>query len=265
MTEKLINVHRQVSTALEGLSKLFEAGIKLTFIARMPGQPEQEVVITDDSMAGIFGVVHRRAEAEGKPLPNPLTFDALRDANRRRLPQFRNARGERAHSQPDGSDWCPAQWLRALVGELGEYAAVRIAYERGELAHGEYHVQAAKELADVQCYLDLLAQRAFDEVEPSPTNSASSLQLLIAHLGAYANAIKKVDRNEPGQILLFEVASSNLTVAARLLRELHHTIDSPYPKVTYAHPTGVDLGACTTFKFNEVSRRVGADVFLPEA
>lgn len=74
----------------------------------------------------------------------------------RRLPTFRNAKGEIAHSKADGSDWTPAQWLQAIVGELGEYANVRNKYERGDINKGEFLVLAAKELADVQIYLDLL-------------------------------------------------------------------------------------------------------------
>lgn len=91
-----------------------------------------------------------------------LTFDALRGANTARLPQFRNKHGEIAHAKPDGSDWSPAQWLQAVVGELGEYANVRKKYERGDLSFEEYQREASKELADVQTYLDILAMRALD-------------------------------------------------------------------------------------------------------
>lgn len=86
-----------------------------------------------------------------------LTFDQLRKANRYRLPLFKNKHGELAHSEPDGSDWTPAQWLQAVVGELGEYANVRKKYERGDLTYAEFHTAARKELADVQTYLDILA------------------------------------------------------------------------------------------------------------
>ena len=91
-----------------------------------------------------------------------LSFDTLRRANIARLPQFKNKHGQLAHSQPDGSDWSPAQWLQALVGELGEFANLRKKYERGDLTSEEYAVEAAKELADVQCYLDILARRCLD-------------------------------------------------------------------------------------------------------
>lgn len=86
-----------------------------------------------------------------------LTFDQLRAANRARLPVFKNKHGELAHSKPDGSDWSPAQWLQAVVGELGEYANVRKKFERGDIGLAEFQSQAEKELADVQIYLDILA------------------------------------------------------------------------------------------------------------
>lgn len=91
-----------------------------------------------------------------------LGFSTLREANRRRLPQFRNKHGELAHDKPDGSDWTPAQWLQAVVGELGEYANKRKKFERGDLSAEEFAVEAAKELADVATYLDLLALRCLD-------------------------------------------------------------------------------------------------------
>jgi len=86
-----------------------------------------------------------------------LTFNALRAANMARLPEFRNRHGEPAHREPDGSDWSPAQWLQAVLGELGEYANVRKKFERGDLTLEEFYAAAADELADVQCYLDILA------------------------------------------------------------------------------------------------------------
>jgi len=91
-----------------------------------------------------------------------LSFDTLRKANIARLPQFKNKHGVIAHSEPDGSDWSPAQWLQALVGELGEFANIRKKYERGDLSFDEYEIEARKELADVQCYLDILARRCLD-------------------------------------------------------------------------------------------------------
>lgn len=91
-----------------------------------------------------------------------MKFDALRAANRARIPTFKNAKGELAHKSEDGSDWTPSQWLEALVGELGEYANKRKKFMRGDISLEEFRVEAEKELADVQIYLDLLAMRCLD-------------------------------------------------------------------------------------------------------
>lgn len=88
-----------------------------------------------------------------------LTFNTLRAANVARLPTFKNSKGEPAHLMPDGSDWSPAQWLQAVVGELGEYANIRKKFERGDIDEDEFLVLAKAELADVVTYLDILAFR----------------------------------------------------------------------------------------------------------
>lgn len=58
------------------------------------------------------------------------TFRTLRAANIKRLPLFKDAHGRTCHAPTDdpktaGFDWTPAQWLQAVVGELGEYANLR--------------------------------------------------------------------------------------------------------------------------------------------
>lgn len=90
-------------------------------------------------------------------MTNGLSFRTLREANKQRLPHFKNSKGLPAHSEPDGSDWSPAQWLQAVVGELGEYANLRKKFERGDITLEEFRIKARKELADVACYLDILA------------------------------------------------------------------------------------------------------------
>lgn len=94
-----------------------------------------------------------------------LTFNSLRNANIKRIPQFRNCHGELAHKLPDGSDWSPAQWLQAVIGELGEYANFRKKFERGDITLEEFTIKGGKELADVQIYLDILAMRCLDTVD----------------------------------------------------------------------------------------------------
>lgn len=88
---------------------------------------------------------------------NSLELDVLRSANIARLPEFRNSRGGPAHSKPDGSDWSPAQWLQAVIGELGEYANLRKKQERGDIDALQAYPLLADELADVVIYLDILA------------------------------------------------------------------------------------------------------------
>jgi hypothetical protein len=86
-----------------------------------------------------------------------LTFDTLRRANLARLPRFKNRHGDLSHSEPDGSDWSPAEWLEAVVGELGEFANIAKKVRRGDYTREEAQPLLAKELADVQTYFDILA------------------------------------------------------------------------------------------------------------
>ena len=88
-----------------------------------------------------------------------LSFDTLRKANLMRLPLFKNSQGELCHTHPFGKDWTPAQWLQAVVGELGEYANKRKKFERGDFSEEEFKLHAAMELADVVTYLDILAHQ----------------------------------------------------------------------------------------------------------
>ena len=102
-----------------------------------------------------------------------LTFDCLRRANLKRLPLFKNGKGEPAHSKPDGSDWKLSQWSNAIAGEGGEMVAALEIFKRvGVLANctkkidrGDKTIDEAKddlanELADIVCYVDILASRA---------------------------------------------------------------------------------------------------------
>jgi hypothetical protein len=98
-----------------------------------------------------------------------LTFDTLRKANFTRNPLFKNNHGVVCHFSADGSEWTPAQWLQAMIGELGEYANKRKKFERGDLTFDEFEKEARKELADVQIYLDILAARCLDSKDAHPT------------------------------------------------------------------------------------------------
>ena len=103
-----------------------------------------------------------------------LTFDVLRLANTERLPTFKNSRGELTHNAT-GSDWSPLEWGAAMNGEVGELIEVVLEFARRALKIGDtlkkvrrgdldptlatVREAIAKELADVQIYLDLLASR----------------------------------------------------------------------------------------------------------
>jgi NTP pyrophosphatase (non-canonical NTP hydrolase) len=93
-------------------------------------------------------------------LTDGLTFNTLRAANTRRLPTFKNAQGDPAHSEPDGSDWALSAWCNAVLGELGEAANLIKKIERGDFTLEMTREALAKEFADVVTYLDLLAFRA---------------------------------------------------------------------------------------------------------
>lgn len=107
----------------------------------------------------MYGGIPKTYDVWPEQSGSDLTFHALRAANVARMPMFKNKHGQFAHSEPDGSDWSPAQWLQATVGELGEYANIRKKFERGDLSESEFIELAANELADVQTYLDILAFR----------------------------------------------------------------------------------------------------------
>lgn len=98
---------------------------------------------------------------------NGITWKNLAEANIKRIPEFKNKHGELAHSEADGSDWSPAQWLQAVVGELGEYANIRKKYERGDLTAEEFEKEAGKELADVIIYLSILGCRLGIDLDKS--------------------------------------------------------------------------------------------------
>ncbi len=88
-----------------------------------------------------------------------LKFDDLRIANLARIPLIKNGRGELAHNE-DGSDWSLSDWCNATLGELGEAANIIKKIRRGDVTLEEVRPALAKELADVACYLDILAFRA---------------------------------------------------------------------------------------------------------
>lgn len=93
-------------------------------------------------------------------MTNGLTFNTLRDANKARLPEFKNAKGEPAHEKADGSDWSLAEWMNAVAGELGEAANIIKKIRRGDMTLEEAAPLLADEFADIVTYLDITAMQA---------------------------------------------------------------------------------------------------------
>lgn len=89
-----------------------------------------------------------------------LGLSTLREANLKRLPQFRDRQGRIAHAKPDGSDWSRAEWLQAVVGEVGELANLLKKVKRGDFTAEqmpEVEQEIQKEFADIVIYLDIFA------------------------------------------------------------------------------------------------------------
>lgn len=61
----LERVRRDVGDLLYRASKHFKPGARMTIIARQPGKPEQDFVLTDDTLDEIAALVERRKEAGG--------------------------------------------------------------------------------------------------------------------------------------------------------------------------------------------------------
>jgi NTP pyrophosphatase (non-canonical NTP hydrolase) len=78
-----------------------------------------------------------------------LTFNALRAANAERIGSSKYRICE--------EKWTPAHWMQATMGELGELANLLKKVDRGDFPFDQVKVEVAKELADVQTYLDILA------------------------------------------------------------------------------------------------------------
>lgn len=195
-----------------------------------------------------------------------LNLDALAAANMIRLPQFKNKHGGIAHAKADGSDWCPAQWLQAFIGEVGEFAEVRVAFEAGEITFDEYSTKAAKELADIQTYLSIMCRRALDVERDERYTPAHAMMQLLATLGSFANERKKLERGDLSTTEYTPKAHSAMlgisTDVMSLQRVVFDAPESDVPMIV--NERGIDISKATIEKFNEVSKRVGADVWLTD-
>lgn len=55
--------------------------------------------------------------------------------------------------------WTTAHWMQALVGEIGELANLLKKCDRGDMMPQSTQKDIAKELADIQAYLDILSYK----------------------------------------------------------------------------------------------------------
>lgn len=196
-----------------------------------------------------------------------VTYAELRAANARRLPLFRNARGEPAHARADGADWSLASWSNATLGELGEAANLVKKLQRGDMTLEAARAAIGDEIADAMTYLDIFAAQAGVDlgreiclrhvghadrigyqgfrppVEPLPELSNRAF----AALGVAASAVDCLAGATPREIL--PIMADKMAAGAVALEAMAAAI-------------GVDLGRAVAAKFNRVSARVGCDVFL---
>lgn len=193
-----------------------------------------------------------------------LTFGALREANTMRLPQFKNNNGETAHRSEDGSDWSVAEWLQAVVGEIGEYARVRVDYELGVTSFNKMKEESAKELPDIAIYLDLLALRSLDtNTHALEDDAAFVFMQLMAELGEYANAAKKFIRGDISKLQLAALRRGCLEAAMGRLDALRQMDIANFHTIWDTKAAeGIDLGAAVKQKFNATSEKIGVNVFL---
>lgn len=249
--------------------QLLRPTTSIRFVIRNGIRILQQCWTDDTAQKHVWNDVPILDEADGLPPMRkspPLTFADLRDANLRRLPQFKNCHGDRANSEPDGSDWSPAQWVQAWIGEVGEFCTERIRFERGEVTADEYKVLAAKELPDSIIYQDILARHALNTVKrraplglPGP---ADRLMKAMSLIGQYANARKKYERGDIGRVAFNVASRACLQPAIEELQCLRDGVFGDNAETDYVDTDGVDLDAAIRAKFNLTSDQVKSSVKL---
>lgn len=223
-----------------------------------------------------------------------LPFAVLREANMRRLPEFKNKHGKPAHSEPDGSDWTLDQWFQAYFGEMGEYANVRKKRDRGDIAQAEYIVLAGKELADCITYLDIAAFRARVDLGAavalvSNDTDKRTRTPVILDGGETRDQLSAMtfDRLAVLEEPFYTNEGSSIAGAAAaqdFIGALYQGAEAAFLAGAHYDPSalgkclgratrslcilawnqGIDLGAQTVAKFNEVSLRVQCGIQIAE-
>ena len=103
-------MHAEVSAALERLSKLFKPGMRISFIARLPGNGEADVLIGDDHDADeLIALVRRRFGSSTVSAPEEVRDAALVEGLEmaaRYLDKQRQAVDQdHAYQEPDTGAW----------------------------------------------------------------------------------------------------------------------------------------------------------------
>ena len=60
MNAELAHVYREASRHLEAIAAMFKPGMKVTLVVRRPDEPEQELLLSDDSLDEVIAAVRRR-------------------------------------------------------------------------------------------------------------------------------------------------------------------------------------------------------------
>jgi len=105
---------------------------------------------------------------------NGLTFNTLRQAN-----VLRASRAE-AYRECE-TKWTHAHWMQALMGEVGELANFLKKVDRGDFPIESISSDIANEIADIQTYLDLLANHLNVDLGEA---TASKFNLVSKRIGA---------------------------------------------------------------------------------
>lgn len=88
-----------------------------------------------------------------------LSLSQIRQAHRKRLPEFRNRVGAAVFQSQDGSEWTPMDWAGCMAEEVGEVLGLLKHWKIGDITEEDARLRLPGELADVMGYLDLTANR----------------------------------------------------------------------------------------------------------
>jgi hypothetical protein len=228
-----------------------------------------------------------------------VSFATLRTANTLRLPLFRNSKGEPAHSKPDGSDWTVQEWLNAVLGEIGETANILKKVRREDMTLEEALPELDKEFADIIVYFDLTLLRMkmplmfnWDNAgEVAPVTSfdvfarihkdtmakkkdagmvvtktkSEIFAACIVPFGRIMDAVQQLDGLSITQQNNPELSKSLAIAMNAMVTEVqNNSIAFFCTMCSAAIECGIDLSDAVRHKFNAVSYRVGADVFIAD-